>query len=453
MNTQKMLKKVYLLLCFPIFAWAQSEPINVDRIVARVDNYFILRSEVEQLFLKSVQQQQPISKCQALESMVVNKLLVAKAEIDSVTVEDKQVEDQLNARMQQMIQLYGNEKNIIDQFGKSLETFKSEVKSQVREQLITQKMQSKITEGLKVTPNETRNFFNKIPADSIPDIPSEVEVAQIVRFAKVNKAQKDELSERLLDYKRRALAGEKFEDLAKEYSEDPGSRQYGGDLGWAKRGQMVPQFEAVAMKQKPNEISDVVESDFGLHLIQTLEIRGQEYHARHILLRPDYNRLDVKDATHFLDSLRGEIVKDSIKFEKAAKEFSEDKMTQDGGGLMMDPQTGSYKMALDASMEPSLYFMLDSMKVGTITAPMPYRSDDGKTGMRILYYKAKFEPHKASLKTDFEKIKEFALMEKRNQEIEKWFKKATADVYIKIDPEFEACNIFGKDRVSGASGN
>jgi peptidyl-prolyl cis-trans isomerase SurA len=445
-----MLKKLVLFICLPVLAFAQDapKPINVDRIIAKVDNYIVLRSEVEQLYVRSMQQQQPITKCQALESMVVNKLLVAKAEIDSVIVDEKLVDDQLTGRMQQMIQLYGNEKNIVDQFGKTLETLKSEVRSQVKEQMTGQKMQQEITKNLKVTPNEVKKFFNQIPKDSIPEIPTEVQIGHIVRYAKVTRAQKDELSERLLDYKRRILAGEKFEDLAKEYSEDPGSRQYGGDLGWSKRGQMVPQFEAAAMKLKPNEMSEVVESDFGLHLIQTLEIRGQEYHARHILLRPDYNRLDLSEPTRFLDSLRKEIQRDSIKFEKAAKDFSEDKQTQDSGGMISDPQTASSKLPLDQSMDPTLYFTIDSMKVGTITAPMAYRSEDGKTGARIIYYKAKYAPHVASLKDDFEKIKEFALMEKRSKEIESWFKKAIADVYIKIDPEFESCNIFGQMRPS-----
>ncbi|HEY1053692.1 MAG TPA: peptidylprolyl isomerase [Emticicia sp.] len=443
-----MLKKLVLFICLPILAFSQDapKPINIDRIIAKVDNYIVLRSEVEQWHLRSAQQQQPVSKCQALESLVVNKLLVAKAEIDSVLVEDKTVDEQLTARMQQMVQLYGNEKNIIDQFGKSLETLKSEVRSQVKEQLTAQKMQGEITKNLKVTPNEVKKFFNQIPKDSIPEIPTEVQIGHIVRYAKVTKAQKDELSERLLDYKKRILAGEKFEDLAKEYSEDPGSRQYGGDLGWSKRGQMVPQFEAAAMKLKPNEMTDVVESDFGLHLIQTLEIRGQEYHARHILLRPDYNRLDLAEPTRFLDSLRKEIVKDSIKFEKAAKDFSDDKQTQDAGGMISDPQTGASKLPLDQSMDPTLYFTIDSMKVGTITVPMAYRSEDGKTGARIIYYKTKYAPHIANLKDDYEKIKDFAMMEKRSKEIEKWFKKAVADVYIKIDPEFESCNIFGQIR-------
>lgn len=437
-----MLKKLFFLIVFPIFAFAQ-EAVNVDKIVAKVDNYIVLRSEIETLYLKSLQQQQPIAKCQALESLVINKLLVAKAEIDSVIVEDKEVDAQLDARMNQMVMTYGGEKNIVEQFGKSLEALKSEVRVQVKEQLTAQRMQGKITENLKVTPNEVKKFFNAIPKDSLPMIPTEVEVGHIVRLAKVTKAQKEELIERLQDYKKRVLSGEKFEDLAQEYSEDPGSRSQGGDLGWAKRGMMVPAFEAASMKLKPNEISDVVESDFGFHLIQLLELRGQEYHSRHILLRPDYNRLDLEPAKKFLDSLKIEIERDSIKFEKAAKEFSEDKQSQDTGGLIQDPQTGSFRLALDQTMEPTLYFMLDTLKVGTITVPQQYRTDDGKTGMRIVYVKKKYEPHTANFKDDYQKLSEFAMMNKRNQEIEKWFKKATADVYIKIDPEYEACQIFG----------
>ncbi|MFN3852082.1 MAG: peptidylprolyl isomerase [Spirosomataceae bacterium] len=442
-----MLKKIAFILLLPILATAQ-QSANIDRIVAKVDNYIILRSEVEDIYLRALKQQQPTSRCQSLESLVINKMLVAKAEIDSVIVEDEQVNDQLEARMAQMRQLYGGEKNIVEQFGKSLETLKSEVRSQVREQMTAQKMQGKITEDVKITPNEVKKFFNAIPSDSLPTLPAEVEVAHIVRLGIVTKAQKEELVSRLQEYKRRVLAGEKFEDLAKEYSEDPGSRQNGGDLDWAKRGTMVPQFEATAMRLKPMEISDVVESDFGFHLIQTLEIRGQEYHSRHILLRPDYNRLEMNKPTRFLDSLRLEIQKDSIKFEKAAKEYSEDKQSQDSGGLIMDPNTGTYRLTLDQSMEPTLYFTLDTMKVGTISVPMSYRTDDGKTGVRILYYKKKIEPHKASLKDDYQKLAEYALMDKKNKAIEVWFKKAVADVYIKIDPEYEGCDIFGKTKAA-----
>jgi peptidyl-prolyl cis-trans isomerase SurA len=275
----------------------------------------------------------------------------------------------------------------------------------------------------------------------LPYLPSEVEIGQIVRMAKTTKAQKDELYKRLLDYKKRVENGEKFEELAKLYSEDLGSGKRGGDLGFAKRGQMVAPFEAAALKMKPNQMSDVVESEFGFHLIKLLEIRGQEYHALHILLRPDYQRLDVIEPTRFLDSVRILIQRDSLKFEKAAKEFSEDKATQDGGGMLIDPQSRSIRMPLDGTMESGLFFTVDTMKVGTLTQPMAYRTEDGRSAMRILYYKAKHSPHFANLVDDFQRLSSYTLNKKKNTAIEKWFAKAKDDVFIYIVDEYKECNV------------
>ncbi|MGR3809865.1 peptidylprolyl isomerase [Jiulongibacter sp. NS-SX5] len=437
-----MIKKVLLLLVLPLISQAQRIGTNVDRIVAKIDNYYILRSEVETILQRSKEQSQEINKCQALESLAVQKLLVAKAEIDSVIVEPDVVENQLDARMGEMIRIYGSEKNIVEQFNKSLETLKSEVRQQVSEQLTAQQMQQTITEGMSVTPAEVKIFFDNIPKDSLPTIPTEVKVAQLVRLAKLTKAQKSELVARLEDLRLRVEKGEKFEKLAEEYSEDQGSRTYGGDLGWAKRGQMVPEFEAAAMRLEPNQMSEVVESSFGFHLIQLIEIRGQEYHARHILLRPEYNRLDMTQPTQFLDSLRNFIQTDSIKFEDAVRLHSEDDNTKYTGGIIQDPTSGSDRMALDLSMEPNLYFTVDTMKIGSVTKPLAYRSADGKTGMRLLYLVNKYEPHKINMKDDYEKIKQFALINKQNVEIDKWFREAIAEVYIKIDPEYEVCKLF-----------
>ncbi|WP_304234602.1 peptidylprolyl isomerase [Jiulongibacter sediminis] len=437
-----MIKKVLFLFLIPVLTQAQRVGTNVDRIVAKVDNYYILRSEVETIIQRSKEQDQPVDKCQALESLAVQKLLVAKAEIDSVIVEPDVVENQLDARMGEMIRIYGSEKNIVEQFNKSIESLKSEVRQQVTEQLTAQQMQQTITEGMSVTPAEVKIFMDNIPKDSLPTIPTEVKVAQLVRLAKLTVAQKSELKQRLEDLKLRVEKGESFEELAKEYSEDQGSRTYGGDLGWAKRGQMVPEFEAAAMRLEPNQMSEVVESSFGFHLIQLLEIRGQEYHARHILLRPEYNRLDMTAPTQFLDSLRNFIVTDSVSFSDAVRLHSEDENTKYTGGILQDPSTGSDRMALDLSMEPNLYFTVDTMKVGTVTAPLPYRSADGKTGMRLLYLKDKYAPHQINMKDDYEKIKQFALINKQNTEIDKWFKEAIAEVYIKIDPEYQVCKLF-----------
>jgi peptidyl-prolyl cis-trans isomerase SurA len=214
-------------------------------------------------------------------------------------------------------------------------------------------------------------------------------------------------------------------------------------LGFAKRGMMVPEFEGAALKLKANEISDPVESEFGLHLIQLIETRGAEYHARHILLRPDYNRMDLSDPKRILDSLHTLMKTDSLKFEKVAKTWSEDKNTADAGGLIKDAQSGASRLPLDASMDYNLYMMLDTMKVGTISAPMNYRTDDGKTAMRIVYYKSKIDPHTASLKDDFEKLTNIVLSNKKTKAVDEWFKKAVADVFIKVEPEYEGCKIFG----------
>ncbi|SOD79009.1 peptidylprolyl isomerase [Spirosoma fluviale] len=453
------MKKVISSVLIVLVGWfltaptfGQGQGISLNKIIAKVDNYYVLRSDLEEAYQSYVgQNQTPPQKCQLLESLVINKMMLAKAEIDSVVVDDKIVDSELDSRMQYMVQQFGSDKNIVEAYGKSLEMLKSELRSQVKDQKVVQKMQQKITTDVKVTPRDVRRFYDGIPKDSLPYIPAEVEVGQIVRFAKPTKEQKEVLRQRLLDIKKQVEGGADFAKLAKDNSEDVGSAQNGGDLGFAKRGMMVAPFEGAALKLKPNQLSDVVESDFGLHLIQLIETRGAEYHARHILLRPDYNRLDVSGPTHYLDSLRTLIQLDSLKFEKGAKEYSEDKGTADAGGLLRDAQSGSSRLAMDGSMEYALFQMLDTMKVGAISAPLPYRTEDGKSAVRILYYKSKIDPHTADYTKDFEKLQAIVLSNKKNRAIDDWFKKSVADVYITVDPEFQGCRIFGTTQNSAAT--
>lgn len=440
----KFLKHIFLLsiLISSFSKSASAQATVLDKIIAKVDNYYLLKSELETQIAQYAQSgQQAPPKCQLLESLVVGKLMLAKSDIDSVTVEDKRVETELTSRMEQMESQFGSQKNIVEAYGKTIASLKDELRSAIKEQLITRKMQDKITGDVKVTPKEVRRFYEAIPKDSLPYLPSEVEIGQIVRMAKTTRAQKDELYKRLLDYKKRVENGEKFEELAKLYSEDLGSGKRGGDLGFAKRGQMVAPFEAAALKMKPNQMSDVVESEFGFHLIKLLEIRGQEYHALHILLRPDYQRLDVVEPTHFLDSIRVLIQRDTLKFEKAAKEVSEDKATQFGGGMIIDPQSRSIRMPLDGTMESGLFFTVDTMKVGTVSQPMTYRTEDGRSAMRILYYKAKYPPHFANLQDDFQRLSSYTLNKKKNTAIEKWFTRAKDDVFIYVVDEYKECNV------------
>lgn len=430
--------------------FSQGKGVSLNKIIAKIDNYYVLKSDLEQTRQSYAQQNQKApADCQLLESLVVQKVLLAKAEIDSVTVEDKIIDNQMDSRMSYMVQQFGSEKNLVEAYGKSIEALKSELRSEVKEQMLGQRMQTKITDEVKVSPNEVRKFFNSIPKDSLPYIPAEVEIGHIVRLAKVTKEQREDLRKRLQALKERVEKGEDFAKLATEFSEDVGSAQKGGDLGFAKRGAMVSEFEGAALKLKPNEMSDIIESEYGLHLIQLIEVRGAEYHARHILLRPDYNRLDLTDPRRFLDSLRTLIQADSIKFEKAAKDFSEDKATADAGGIIRDQQSNSSLQPLDQNMDYTLYMTLDTMKVGTISAPMDYRLEDGKTAVRLLYYKRKVAPHTASLKDDYEKIANIVTVNKKNKAIDEWFKKAVSDVYINVDPEYESCRIFGSAKTEG----
>nr|WP_295921331.1 peptidylprolyl isomerase [uncultured Dyadobacter sp.] len=437
---------VVLSLFISAISYGQGQQgVSLDKIIARVDNHYILNSELEEMYnqYKAEGRTAP-EKCQLLESLIINKMLLAKAEIDSVTVEDKEVDGELNAKMNYMIQRFGSEKNIVEAYGKSVENLKGELRQQVKDQKIVEKMQRTISGNVKITPSEVRKFFNSIPKDSLPYIPSEVEVGHIVKKGTVTREQKEKLRQQLQDLRQRAEKGEDFANLAQIYSEDLGSAKVGGDLGFAKRGAMVPEFEGAALALKPGEMSGIIESQFGFHLIKMLETRGAEYHTRHILLRPDYNKgTDMTQATRALDSLRILIKSDSLKFAKAALDNSDDKETAESGGLIQDRNTGLSKLTLDASMDPALYFAIDTMKVGDLSMPVSYRLEDGSSAMRVLWYKSKSEPHTANLHDDYEKLAQIVLSNKRNNALEEWFKKAQGDVFISIEPEYRNCKVLG----------
>jgi peptidyl-prolyl cis-trans isomerase SurA len=437
-----MFKKAVLalILVFPLLVNAQST--NVDKIIAKIDNYYILKSEVETLRARSAKEGQALNSCDALKSMAVQKLLVAKAEIDSVIVDNEQIKQELDARMNQMVTFYGNEKNIVDQFGKSIETLKNEFRTELRENLTAQKMQETIYNNVSVTPLEVKKFFESIPKDSLWMVRPKVMLSQIVRLAPITAELRTDLITKLQDLKKRVQNGEDFGKLAKEYSEDQGSAANGGDLGWTKRGMMVPEFEATAMSLDTNQLSDVIESEYGFHLIQTLAKRGQEYRARHILLMPDYLVLSTEEPKRYLDSLRKEIIKDTLNWSKMVKLHSEDDLTSDAGGIIQDMRTGKNWQTVDVDMEPTLYLAVSSLKKGDISQSVNYRTPKGKTGIRLIKVVDLKPEHTINLEDDYEELKGYALNVKQSEHVEKWLTEALAEVYIKIDKEYEGCNLF-----------
>jgi peptidyl-prolyl cis-trans isomerase SurA len=451
----KMLSNVKILrfltiniLALALFMPAQAQEKEktgfvVDKIIAKVDNYIVIKSELEsayQAYLTEGNQQSEEAKCQLFNRLIMNKLMVAKAEIDSVLVTDQEVDQNTGQRMNAILQNSGNSPEELERrYGKSLEQIRVELRDQIREQLLAREMTGRITKDVKVTPSEVKKFFTKIPADSLPFYSSDVEIGQIVKNVKISNAQKEDAKRRLSDLRDRVLAGEDFNTLAQKYSEDPSVKSNGGEMGFVGRGQMVPQFEAMGFKLRKGEISQPFESPFGIHIMQLIDRRGNEYNSRHILLQGIPSEDDIKRAGRFLDSLRAKIVSDSIKFEYAAKENSDDAATKGHGGYFTD-QDGGIHVSL-REIDPVVYLAIDTMKVGNISKPLTYRTEDGKEAIRILYFKAKIAPHQANLKDDWNRIQSAALAEKKDKMIGKWFTKSRQDVFINIDPSYNYCKI------------
>ncbi|MGY6741858.1 MAG: peptidylprolyl isomerase [Cecembia sp.] len=423
----------------------------LDKIVAKVNNYIVLESDVQRAYLDAIAQSrqgfETPSRCDVFESLLINKLMVAKAELDSVMVSDAEVMIQADQRFAMMLaQLGGDESILPEVYGKTADQMKAEIEESLKEQLIIQRMQVRITEGLTVSPAEVRRFFNSIPRDSLPFFSAEVTVGQIVKKPVVNEGVKNKIVEQLKGFKKMIEDGTSdFQTLARQYSEDPGSAAMGGELGFFRRGELAPEYEATALGLRPGEISDPVETMFGFHMIQLLERRGNSYNTRHILIRPLPSEEDIKKAERYLDSLRTQINDGKIAFAKAAKEYSDDRATSDNGGFFTDPQTNSSRLTLRTLDDPLLYFTLDTMKVGTTTAPMRFEDEREGTKVRILYYKERFPAHRANLDDDYEKLKAATRRKKEDELLSKWFLTAKEDVFIDIDPSYDRCEAL-KDR-------
>lgn len=444
MRSKYLLTSLFLFFAFVPYS-QETEGVVIDKIIAKVDDYIVLKSELERSyldFLSRGQSRGSNAKCEILRQLVENKMLVAQAEIDSVIVLDLEVSNNLDRRMAMMAQQFGGEEEISKAYGKSIEQIRSEIFDNIKEQLTIQRMQSELTADLKVTPSEVKKFFKKIPEDSLPYFSTEVSLAQIVKKATPGYAQKEKARNLLFDLKSRIEKGESFATLAQQYSQDPGSARMGGSLGFFGRGELAPEFEATALSMKPGEISDPVETQFGFHIIQLEEKRGNTYSSKHILIMPQPDQSDYDRTEQYLDSLRLAVLNDSITFQAAAKEYSDDQETSSAGGFFQD-ESGALRVAAD-QLDPNIFFTIDTMKVGNITPPLKFQQQDGSYAFRILYYKDKVRPHQANLDDDYQKIAAAALSRKQNMVIYEWFDKARSNVFINVDAEYDYCNLSGQ---------
>ncbi|MFZ9046673.1 MAG: peptidylprolyl isomerase [Cyclobacteriaceae bacterium] len=416
--------------------------VNIDKIIAKVDNYIILKSDLERAYLDFLSRGEfggSNVKCQILESLVINKMLVAKAEIDSVIVSDIEVAGNLQNRMNYMVSQLGSEEELERYYGKTMEQIEGELMEEMKEQMTIQRMQGEITADIKVTPSEVRRFFNAIPRDSLPYFSTEVSIGQIVIKPEAGSEQRDKVVKQLLEIRGRLLKGDSFADLARAYSEDPGSASRGGELPFYRRGELAPEFEATALTMSPGELSMPVKTDFGYHLIELIEKRGNLFKAKHILIIPKPSFTDISRAEKELDSIKNIIEIDSMTFRNAAREFTDDELTSSNGGFFADAD-GNTRVSVE-TLDPNIFFTIDTMKVGSITNPLRYTEADGSTAFRILYYESRTAPHQANLKDDYQKIAVAATNEKQARIMNNWFLTARGDVYIEVEEEYDYCNL------------
>jgi len=417
---------------------------SVNKIVAVVGDNVILQSDIERDYANYILQgnaENPEVKCYLVQQMLTQKLLSQQAVIDSVTVTDDDVTGEVDRRMRVFIQRAGGQERLEKFLNRSVLQYKDEIRPDVREQMIAEKMRGKITENVAVTPLEVKRYFEAIPKDSLPYYNTEVEIGEVVIFPKLTKQEKEAFRDKAEALRLRVKGGESFETLASVYSQDPGSAAEGGDLGFFDRTAMVKEFTAMAFKLKAGELSPVFESEYGFHVLQVIERRGEQVHARHILIKTEPTNASLDRTKAHIDSIYRDVTTGKLPFATAASLFSDNKDTKFTGGMLLNSEGVSSRTTYIPTdkLDPDVFLTIDTMKVGTYSKPELFTSKEGKQGYRFFYLKSKTQPHQANLDQDFPKLKENAYEDKLNKRVSEWFEKRRKSTYIKIDPEFESC--------------
>ncbi len=417
----------------------------IDKTVALVGNSMILLSQIEGE-VQMMQFQGYVSdrnlRCEVLENMLVSKLFYTQAQLDSLTVNPDMVDAALEERVNNILTQLGGEEQVEKYFGKPLHKLRQEWREAFMEQNLVQEMQRTVAGGItEVTPKEVQQFYRNIPADSLPIIPTQYQYSQIVLYPDTERA-KLEVRERLLEFRQRILDGEKFSMLATLYSEDPGSAMRGGELGMASKSIFWPAFSDAAMALNEGQVSPIVETPDGFHLIQMISKKGDMFNARHILLKPKYTVDDRDSAFIRLDSIRNVVTEDSLTFAQAARIYSQDTKSRTNGGLVSDPNTGAPFFEMDR-LKPADYNVLKDMKEGDVSMPFESVDDEGRSGNTV--YKIirleKIRPsHTASVEEDFNVLLDIATNDKSVKAIEKFIKEKQGTTYIVIDPMFRKCD-------------
>lgn len=427
---------------------AQAQQMKlVDKVVGVVGADIILYSDIEMQFQQmSDEQEMPKgARCQILDQLLLEKLFVNQARIDSVLVSEEEVEAELDQRLNYFIAMLGSAEELEDYYGKSVVAIKNDFREDIRKQLLAERMQQQVLANVTITPKEVKDFFASIPQDSLPYFNAEVELGEIIMFPKVSLEAKNAARQKLEEIRKKIVdEGYDFAIQARIHSEDPGSGSQGGDLGMVSRGQTVPEFEAAAYKLEVGEVSPIVETEYGFHVIKCVEQKGQNRRLSHILISPEITLDDMEKTVETLDSVRSMLVNDSLSFKQAVDLFTEDEMSKNSGGLMANPNTGSPWFELP-ELEGKVALEIKGLEVGGFTEVMSFESPaSGKLGFRIIHLMDEREPHQADLSRDYEKIMNAALNQKKQEMLVDWVIEKKGKTYIFIADDYKACEAIDK---------
>jgi peptidyl-prolyl cis-trans isomerase SurA len=437
---------VILLVSGLLSAQAQTKRIVADKIIAQVGDKIILSSDVTNALSdikRQAQGQDNVvipTECQILEGQLIQKALILQAQKDSLTVSEDEIENEMENKIRKYIASYGSKEVLEEIAGKTVYQMKEDFKDAMKEQRLADQMRSKIVDNIKMTPTEVKAFYSKTPKDSLPFYESEMEISQLVIQPKANKDVEEYVSKQLYDYKKQVESGaKKFEQLVKFYSEDPGKTENGGqyNLNRNDKNMWDPAFLSGAFRLKEGQISGIIKSKFGLHIIQMVSRAGDDAVVRHILRIPPVADEEINEAKTKLDSIRIKLIDGSLNFGAAVSKYSDDDGSKFSAGAVTSRDGNSF-ITLD-QVDKDMVIALKGMKPGTYSTPQVFTDERGSKKVRIVFLKNRTEPHRENLKEDYNRIASRALDGKKSEILEKWFKEHIPTYYISIDKQYSNC--------------
>lgn len=438
-----MIRRLSLLviLITTLIKLNSQDTIILDKIIVRIGDEIILKSELEENYMQAMLMSvsNKPDKCSILEQLMIQKLLINQSKIDSIFVTEDEIESELNMRLNLFVNQAGSIAALESYYNKPYFEIKEDMKKVMREQFLSEKEKNHIIGEISITPSEVADFFKKIPAENLPLIEESYEIRVMYVYPKMSKEEEQEIINQLEDLKAKILNGQRrFDAMARMYSKDESSAKNGGELGFMMRGELDPDFASVAFSLKPDEISNVVKTRFGYHLIQMIERKGQRVNVRHILVRPTFSSATQQSAIKLTDSIRNLIVENKISFSDAAKQYSEDKTTKNNGGLLYNQKEEKSTFTI-SELNAQTRYEISGLNQGDISEPIISTDQYQITVIKLYKVEKKIPAHIANIKEDYPAIYKLALANKKEQEFDKWLKKTIGKTYIFVDNAYKGC--------------